>query len=150
MQTWHNLGFSRALNGGDVRQRKEQVSMNNFEKVVASPETLGAFLASLPIADGPWDEQFHRQFCDDCKQTCGHRQYKDKRNNPTWWLKQKGPSEIRALEPGVIVKLENPLWVNIAARHESLLSEMLDGENVGTRLKAAWQTVEEVREVLFT
>jgi len=42
--------------------------MSNFEKVAVSPETLGAFLASLPIADGPWDEQFHRQFCDGCKQ----------------------------------------------------------------------------------
>jgi len=61
--------------------------MSNFEKVAASPETLGAFLASLPIADGPWDGQFHRQSCDGCKQTCNHCQYKDKRNNPTWWLK---------------------------------------------------------------
>ncbi len=34
--------------------------MNNFEKITASPETLGAFLASMPIATGPWDEQFHR------------------------------------------------------------------------------------------
>jgi len=31
--------------------------MSNFEKVAASPETLGEFLASLPISDGPWDEQ---------------------------------------------------------------------------------------------
>jgi len=125
--------------------------MSNFEKITASPETLGAFLASLPIATGPWDEQFHRQFCDSCKrehcemQGCPHENV---RNNPTWWLTQEGSSGTRALEPGAIVTLENPLRVNIrAARHESPLSEMLDGENAGTRLKAAWQTVEEVRKV---
>jgi len=119
--------------------------MNNFEKV-AAPEMLGAFLSSLHIATGPWDESFHRTFCDSCeREDCDveHCLHQTKRNNPTWWSKLGGPSETRALEPGVIVKLENPLRVNIrAARHESLLSEMLDGENAGARLKAAWQTAE--------
>ena len=41
--------------------------MTNFEKIAASPETLGTFLASLPIASGPWDEAFHRTFCDGCQ-----------------------------------------------------------------------------------
>lgn len=30
--------------------------MNNFERITASPEALGAFLASLPVLQGPWDD----------------------------------------------------------------------------------------------
>jgi len=74
--------------------------MSNFEKVAASPETLGAFLASLPIADGPWDEKFHRMFCDGCKQTCNHCPHEDKRNNPTWWLKLGAEKETDAAKDG--------------------------------------------------
>ena len=33
--------------------------MNNFERITASPEALGAFLASLHILQGPWDDAFH-------------------------------------------------------------------------------------------
>ena len=29
--------------------------MTNFEKITASPEALGQFLAELPVATGPWD-----------------------------------------------------------------------------------------------
>ena len=29
--------------------------MTNFEKVTASPDVLGEFLASLPVATGPWE-----------------------------------------------------------------------------------------------
>lgn len=70
--------------------------MTNFEKVAASSETLGAFLASLPIATGPWDEQFHRLFCDSCEaencdaENCPH---KAERSNPTWWLNQTETGE---------------------------------------------------------
>ena len=55
--------------------------MTNFEKLTASPETLGAFLASIPTTGGPWDEAFRREFCAGCDQ--------DKRDNPAWWLKQE-------------------------------------------------------------
>ena len=41
--------------------------MNNFERITASPEALGAFLASLPLLQGPWDDAFHRTFCDTCR-----------------------------------------------------------------------------------
>lgn len=66
--------------------------MSNYEKVTASPEVLGAFLSSLPVATGPWDESFHEEFCNSCKgkncdgdgKKCPHQ---DKRNNPTWWLR---------------------------------------------------------------
>lgn len=65
--------------------------MTNFEKLTASPETLGAFLASIPTTGGPWDEAFRREFCagcgqEDCEPTCPHQ---DKRDNPVWWLKQE-------------------------------------------------------------
>ena len=70
--------------------------MTNFEKITASPETLGTFLASLPIASGPWDEAFHRMFCDGCQaedcdgQGCPH---KVERGNPLWWLMQEAGEE---------------------------------------------------------
>ena len=63
--------------------------MNNFEKVTASLETLGAFLASLPVADGPWDGEFQKRFCAGCEREdcdaapCPHQ---EERNRPTWWL----------------------------------------------------------------
>ena len=63
--------------------------MTNFEKIAASPETLGTFLASLPIASGPWDEAFHRMFCDGCQaEDCGVQDcpHKVERGNPLWWL----------------------------------------------------------------
>ena len=64
--------------------------MNNFERITASPEALGAFLAPLPVLQGPWDDAFHRAFCDTCQvedcdaDGCPHQA---ERNNPTWWLK---------------------------------------------------------------
>lgn len=70
--------------------------MNNFEKITASPETLGAFLASLSIKTGPWDESFYKEFCDSCEQencdaeNCPHQ---DVRNNPLWWLTQAAEGE---------------------------------------------------------
>ena len=64
--------------------------MTNFDKLTASPETLGAFLASIPTTCGPWDEAFRKEYCTSCSQencepTCPHQ---DKRGNPAWWLKQ--------------------------------------------------------------
>ncbi len=75
--------------------------MSNFEKVAASPETLGAFLSSLHVATGPWDESFHRDFCDSCeRENCDveHCPHQAERNNPTWWLKQgEEPGEVLGL-----------------------------------------------------
>jgi len=72
--------------------------MNKFEKVAASPETLGAFLASLHIATGSWDESFHRTFCDSCEREgydVEHCPNQDMRNNPTWWLNQTETGEAQ-------------------------------------------------------
>ncbi len=75
--------------------------MSNFEKVAASPETLGAFLSSLHVATGPWDESFHRDFCDSCeRENCEveHCPHQDTRNNPTWWLRLgEEPGEVLGL-----------------------------------------------------
>ncbi len=63
--------------------------MTNFEKITETPETLATFLTSIPIAGGPWDVEFHREFCDSCeRENCdeGKCPNQDKRCNPLWWL----------------------------------------------------------------
>jgi len=66
--------------------------VTQFERLTASPEALGEFLASIPVANSPWDECFSKTFCagcdrDDCDtEPCPHQA---ERNNPTWWLMQK-------------------------------------------------------------
>ena len=61
--------------------------MTEFEKITASPAVLGAFLGSLPCLEGPWDNAFHRAFCDKCKaENCDACPHEAERNNPTWWL----------------------------------------------------------------
>ncbi len=71
--------------------------MSNFEKITASPEILGAFLASIPTTGGPWDEAFRQEYCarcgqDDCEPACPNQ---DKRNNPVWWLKQVAEGSVQ-------------------------------------------------------
>ena len=80
--------------------------MTNFEKITASPEALGEFLASLPVATGPWDEEFHRAFCDSCeRENCdeGRCPHQDKRYNPLWWL-MLGSKEGEV--PGLTVRIK--------------------------------------------
>ena len=36
--------------------------MTEFERITQSPETLGAFLASLSCIEGPWDVEFQKRF----------------------------------------------------------------------------------------
>lgn len=65
------------------------MARTNFDKITASPEALGEFLASLPVLQGPWDDAFQRTFCADCAvddcdaAPCPHQ---TERNNPAWWL----------------------------------------------------------------
>ena len=87
--------------------------MTNFEKITASPEALGEFLASLSVAGGPWEEEFHRMFCDGCPaencddENCPHNA---ERNNPTWWLKL-GEKQGEALGLSIRGKAAFPvLW----------------------------------------
>lgn len=61
--------------------------MSNFDRITKSPEALGNFLASLPVLSGPWDDDFHRTFCDRCDaENCNHQAERD---NPLWWLKRE-------------------------------------------------------------
>lgn len=69
--------------------------MNNFEKLVQNPDALAEFLQTLPILDGPWDEEFQKRFCVGCTcEDCDACRHKDKRNNPGWWLLLKAAEEV--------------------------------------------------------
>ena len=71
--------------------------MTNYERITATPEALGAFLETLPIASGSWDVEFHRTFCKDCTAAnCdgGNCPHNAQRNNPLWWLMQDGGREL--------------------------------------------------------
>lgn len=80
--------------------------MNNFERITASLEALGDFLGALHILSGPWDDDFHRVFCDSCDaencdaENCAHQA---ERNSPTWWLKRaytgSGPVKTDSTNP---------------------------------------------------
>jgi len=61
--------------------------VTQFEKITESPETLGAFLAALPVIDGPWDKEFQARFCASCPaKDCDACPHAAERNNPRWWL----------------------------------------------------------------
>lgn len=61
--------------------------MTQFEKITESPETLGAFLAALPVIDGPWDKEFQARFCAGrAAENCDDCPHAAERNNPRWWL----------------------------------------------------------------
>ena len=61
--------------------------MTQYEQITQNPETLGAFLAALPVVDGPWNKEFHERYCADCLylgcDACPHEEF---RNDPGWWL----------------------------------------------------------------
>lgn len=68
--------------------------MTNFEKVSASPEALAAFLATIPAAGSPWEDDFHRQYCHSCGlEDCDHCPHEAERNSPAWWLAQEARQE---------------------------------------------------------
>ena len=63
------------------------MTVTQFEKITESPETLAAFLAALPVIDGPWDKEFQARFCAGCAATdCDACPHAAERNNPGWWL----------------------------------------------------------------
>lgn len=135
--------------------------MTNFEHITASPETLGTFLAYLPIADGPWDVKFRQIFCRECKaENCPENCPNEAaRNNPLWWLDQAADGEQMEsqtvwrdrhlkLEPLAIVPGENPLQVHIrAAREEFRCGVLTEDVEAETRMEAAMQAVDEVRKI---
>ena len=72
--------------------------MSNFEKITASPEALAAFLSSLPVATGSWDEEIHARFCAGCATTCYVCPHAEERNNPLWWLTKAAEGERETAE----------------------------------------------------
>ena len=80
--------------------------MSNFEKITASPEALAEFLASLSVATGPWDESFHKEFCNSCKRkNCDGKKcpHQNERGNPAWWLRL---GEKQGEAAGVTIKIK--------------------------------------------
>ena len=80
--------------------------MSNFERITASLEVLGAFLAALPVVDSPWDADFRKKFCAVCvREDCdmGPCPHQDERNNPLWWLAQTTKDGLDCESVGNIV-----------------------------------------------
>lgn len=60
--------------------------MNIYQKLTESPEVLADFLRRLPVLTAPWDEAFHRAYCDKCSaENCDECKHAE-RNNPFWYL----------------------------------------------------------------
>lgn len=60
--------------------------MNNFQRITTSSETLAEFLRRLSAIETPWDEAFHRRFCDACSEENCDDCRRAERDNPLWWL----------------------------------------------------------------
>lgn len=64
--------------------------MTEFERITKSPKALSEFLSSLPVLEGPWDEEFGNRYCSKCRaaadESCDKCPDGEKRNNPEWWL----------------------------------------------------------------
>ena len=77
------------------RRKGQKREMTNFEKLTESPEALAAFLAGIPAASTPWDDDFHRQYCDSCRlENCEPCPHEAKRNSPAWWLAQEAKGDV--------------------------------------------------------
>ncbi len=74
--------------------------MNNFEKITVSAGVLSDFLRVLPVIEGPWDKEFQKRFCQNCRasgqESCNNYcPDADKRNNPEWWLSLEAKEETK-------------------------------------------------------
>lgn len=58
----------------------------NFQQITRSPEALAAFLRSLAVLSGPWDDEFHSRVCDGCAAEDCDKCRREERDNPLWWL----------------------------------------------------------------
>lgn len=65
---------------------KDDTPPTVFDRITASRETLGEFINSLPVVEGPWDEAFQRRFCAVCGAEDCDGCRKAERDNPLWWL----------------------------------------------------------------
>ena len=61
--------------------------MNNYQSITASPEALAAFLGSIPAIETPWDDAFHRIYCDQCAaENCDNCPNEALRGSALWYL----------------------------------------------------------------
>ena len=98
--------------------------MTVFERITESPEVLAAFLAALPVIDGPWDKEFQKRFCAGCAATdCDACPHATERNNPGWWLSLSAGLDVEqgtaviGLDPG---ETERPLTTEEEAEMERM------------------------------
>ena len=102
--------------------------MTQFEQITQSPEALGAFLAALPVIDGPWDTEFHARYCADCLylgcDACPHEEF---RNNPGWWLTLEAGDDQTAAQGAPEAKTTKPTklekWL-VSLPPEKLIEEI--------------------------
>ncbi len=111
--------------------------MTVFEKIAASPEKLGNFLASLAVIDAPWEDAFHKVFCTECgRDNCDEKRcpFQKERDNPTWWLRlgkqaEDAKSTQRDTAPGYInLELVQPSNNDILQKQLELLAEASSGK----------------------
>ena len=70
--------------------------MNNYQSITASPEELAAFLGSIPAIETPWDDAFHRIYCDQCAaENCDNCPNETLRGSALWYLTRYGGSASR-------------------------------------------------------
>lgn len=99
LQSWPIAEALKKLQQIEDAMEERELHPTTFDRITASPATMGAFLASLPVLDGPWDDAFHRAYCDDCPaENCdapgGCPRQEIRENVIPWWLaKEAGPGE---------------------------------------------------------
>lgn len=118
----------------------------NFERITASPEALAAFLASLPCLDAPWDDAFHRHFCDNCPmEDCDTCPHEAERNSPTWWLglihTGAGPVRTESRDP----YLQQAANLRLEAMHQR---DRFGRDLLARELESAAATIEDLEKRL--
>lgn len=73
---------------------KPAPKQTNFDQITASPEALAAFIGSLIIPFGPWDDAFSHAFCAGCQaEDCTACPNQAKHSSVAWWLAQEVPPD---------------------------------------------------------
>lgn len=121
--------------------------MTVFEQITASPDTLAAALAfALPL-EGPWDEMFRREFCEDCHaENCdeGKCPYPTIRGNLIkWWLCQtvktvKDEEAERFQQQAKDLRMEASFQESRFSRYELATELKQAADTIETLVKRAW------------
>ena len=61
--------------------------MNIFDRITASPQALADFLQAISAINTPWDDAFHRIYCDHCAaENCDNCPNEALRGSALWYL----------------------------------------------------------------